>query len=137
MISNGDIAVWISGFSLSQGLAVWRVLGEEHAVNVFVALAVVALFGEPINRDVVEVPHGHYDDAQRRGEGRGAGLAGGASLSTAGLGLTDSPSQMFKVLIQVHELGCRFLEFARCVAPENDMHRDAALLEFFDCGYIV
>lgn len=41
--------------SLSQGLAIWRVLGEERAVNVFIALTVVALFGEPIDRDVVEV----------------------------------------------------------------------------------
>jgi hypothetical protein len=65
VISNGDIAVWISGFFLSQGLAVWRDLGEEHAVNVFIARAVVPLFGEPINRDIVEVPRGHYADAQR------------------------------------------------------------------------
>lgn len=65
MISDGDIAVWISGFSFSPGFAIWRVLGEKYVVDVFIALAVVALFGEPVNRDVVEVLRGHYSDAQR------------------------------------------------------------------------
>jgi len=66
MISNCDVAVWIGSFLLSQRLAVWRVLWKEYAFNVFVALAVVPLFGEPVNRNVVEVPGGHYGDAQRR-----------------------------------------------------------------------
>ena len=64
VISKGNIAVWISGFSLSQELAIWRVLGEEGAVNVFTALTVVALFGEPIDRNVVEVLRRHYADSK-------------------------------------------------------------------------